>query len=196
MMACIVNPWIYQYTKTMNIDDSAKFFEEITDNKIDNRDEIIEMEIKKKMQEMLIGSVMADFEQNIFRLSMREIGNKRHNEVNLLINYENKQYEILCNNIEARFSGRAEVNYVGSPFNVLEEKTRCRKSETGETNPQKILNYIDSLPDGYEFDIQSLCKETGLSTRQVESAKKNPIVKEKLNNMRMGKRGNYKKMIK
>ena len=46
---------------------------------------------------------------------------------------------------------------------------------------------------GCEFNIQSLCDVTGLSTRQVESAKKNSIVREKLNDMRTGKRGNYKK---
>lgn len=113
-----------------------------------------------------------------------------------MINYENKQYEILCRTIEARFSKRAEINYVDTPSNILEEKTRHRKSETGETHPQKILNYIDSLPDGCEFNIQSLCDVTGLSTRQVESAKKNSIVREKLNDMRTGIRGIYKKKIK
>lgn len=193
MMACVVEPWIYQYVKTMNIDESAEFFEEITNNKIDYSEVSEEMKIKMVMQDMLTWSVMADFEQNIFRLSIRDIGNKRHNEVNLLINYENKQYEILCRTIEARFSKRAEINYVDTPSNILEEKTRHRKSDTGETHPQKILNYIDSLPDGCEFNIQSLCDVTGLSTRQVESAKKNSIVREKLNDMRTSKRGNYKK---
>ena len=48
---------------------------------------------------------------------------------------------------------------------------------------------------GCEFNIQSLCDVTGLSTRQVESAKKNSIVREKLNDMRTGKRGNYKKYL-
>ena len=194
MMACVVEPWIYQYVKTMNIDESAEFFEEITNNKIDYSEVSEEMKIKMVMQDMLTWSVMADFEQNIFRLSIRDIGNKRHNEVNLLINYENKQYEILCRTIEARFSKRAEINYVDTPSNILEEKTRHRKSETGETHPQKILNYIDSLPDGCEFNIQSLCDVTGLSTRQVESAKKNSIVREKLNDMRTGIRGIYKKI--
>lgn len=57
----------------MNIDESAEFFEEITNNKIDYGEVSEEMKIKMVMQDMLIWSVMADLEQNIFRLSIRDI---------------------------------------------------------------------------------------------------------------------------
>ena len=52
----------------MNIDGSAEFFEEITNNKLDYSKVSEEMKIKMVMQDMLIWSVMADFEQNISRL--------------------------------------------------------------------------------------------------------------------------------
>lgn len=71
MMAFIDDPWIYQYVKTMNIDESAEFFEEITSNKIDYSAVSEEMKINRIMQDMLTLSAMSAmeyFEQNIFRL--------------------------------------------------------------------------------------------------------------------------------
>lgn len=190
IMACIWKPEIYEYTKTMDIEASKDFFAIITDNKMSKEMDEVAF-IKYAMQNMLLGAVMADFEQNIFRLSMRVISNTKHNDVYFLLNYSNKQYETLCNMIQKRF-WNAEIRYEETPLNILRNKVMSRGSKSGETHEQKIIKYIEGLESGCEFNTQMICKETGLTTRQIESAKKSKVVKELFENMRI-KRGVFKK---
>lgn len=190
IMACIWKPEIYEYTKTMDIKNSKEFFAIITDNKIYKETDEVAF-IKKTMQDMLLGAVIADFEQNIFRLSMRVISNTKHNDVYFLLNYDNKLYSTLCNEIQKKFCN-AEIRYEETPLNILRSKIMNRYSKSGETHEQKIIKYIDGLERGCEFNTQTLCKETGLTIRQIESTKKSKVVKNLLESMRI-RRGMYKK---
>ena len=62
-----------------------------------------------------------------------------------------------------------------------------RYSKSGETHEQKIIKYIDGLERGGEFKTQTLCKETGLTIRQIESTKKSKVVKNLLESMRISR---------
>lgn len=189
---CILYPEELEYVNGMNIDDSINFFRNITSNVNENELSEKERSIKERLNEILIGSVIADFDQNIFRLSVRKRNNEVHNDVCLLINYGIDIYADLAKRIYKRYFPRAEFDYIDTPEEIQQIKIVQRKSANGPTNVQKIINWLNSKPIGFKFDSKTLQKATGLTSKQIESAKKNSYLKEMLDKMKTDKKGVYR----
>ena len=150
---------------------------------------------KYQMDEILINSIVADFEQNLFRLSVRNMEEERHNTVTLFTNYKIELYAKVCEIIEKKFKEIAEVKYLDTPDNIKIEQLNNRKSQRGETNLQKITRYLESKEIGEVFKINELCEATKLTRKQVQKVKdNNPSINNIFNKMKTDKKGWYAKI--
>lgn len=191
-MLCILCPEELAYVKSMDIAESQKFFSKITSNIVEDGLNEREMSIKSRLNEILIRSVIADFDQNIFRLSVRKRDNMVHNDVYLLMNYSSEPYSNIAERISERYSERVLFDYSGIPEEIQGLKIEQRKSKAGSTNCQKILDWLKSKPTNFEFSTKMLQEGTELTAKQISSAKKSPYIREKLNRMKTSKTGFYR----
>lgn len=193
-MLCTNNQEVYDTTKAMTKEQSRDFFWHIIKLKNDSGKASAAF-AKYWMDEILVNSIVADFEQNLFRLSVRNIGEERQNKVTLFTNYTKELYSRVCEEIEKRFKGTAEVKYLDTPDNIKVEKLNNRKSKSGETHLQKILKFLDSKEIGEVFEIKELCEKTKLTQKQLQKVKdNNPSIKNIFNEMKTDKRGWYAKV--
>jgi len=192
-MLCTNNYEVYDITKAMTKEESIGFFNHIIKLKDDGRASAAFA--KYWMDEILVNSIVADFEQNLFRLSVRNIGEEGHNKVTLFTNYKIELYAKVCEKIEERFEGIAEVRYLCTPDSIKVEQLNKRKSQSGETNLQKITKYLESKEIGEVFKMKELCEATKLTHKQVQKVKdNNPSIKNIFNKMKTDKSGWYVKV--
>lgn len=188
------NREICDITKAMSKEKSRDFFSHIIKLKNDVG-EASAVIAKYWMDEILINSVVADFEQNLFRISVGKMDEERYNTVSLFTNYTNELYARICEKIEERFKGIAEVKYLDTPDSIKVEQLNKRKSKSGETHLQKILRFLDSKEAGEVFDIKELCENTKLTQKQLQKVKdNNPSIKNIFNKMKTDKKGWYAKV--
>ncbi len=193
-MLCTNNQEVHDITKAMSKERSIGFFGHII--KLKNKSGEANAAIAKYwMDEILINSIAADFEQNLFRLSVRNMDEERTNKVTLFTNYKIELYAKACEIIEERFKGIAEVKYLDTPDNIIVEQLNKRKSQSGETHLQKITKFLESKEVGEVFKMKDLCEATKLTQKQVQKVKdNNPSINNIFNKMKTDKKGWYAKV--
>ena len=140
--------------------------------------------------------MLADFEQNIFRLAIRNYGNTDNVHIWTFYSSDSCIYELLSNAIENRYK-QYGVNFIyeDAPIEFQINKIKDRKPPEGKkmTNAQKIINWREQLSPGTEYKVQTLLKETGLNDKQFQKAKSNNEVLAKiLESDKTDKKGYYK----
>ena len=140
--------------------------------------------------------MLADFEQNIFRLAIRNYKNKENVHIWTFYNADDYLYSELSAMIEERYKPYGTVfEYEDTPEELKVEKIKNRKPPEGKkmTNAQKIISWREQLPPGTEYKVQTLLKETGLNDKQFQKAKSNNEVLAKiLESDKTDKKGYYK----
>lgn len=193
LMAGTVVDEYYKDAISMTPERSIDFFDCIlktTSDKGGSREAFV----KYDMEQMLINSVVADFEQNIFRMSIRNIDNNAHNVAYLFMNYESEIYEKVAKCIEERFEGIAKVEYIETPDIIALDKLKKRKSVKGETNTQKVISWIENLKVGEMFRTSDLIKGTKLTSKQLDKVKEhNECIRNLFLSMKTEKKGYYVK---
>ena len=193
LMVATINKEYYEMVTSMTVEKSIEFFDSVIKT---NNDSGGSMEglTKYYMEEVLIKSVVADFEQNMFRTSIRNIDNTNENITYLFMNYGYKTYSKIAEAIEKRYSGIAEVEYVETPDIVSISKVKKRKTSNGESHAQKILKYLDTLEEGEMFKTSEMLSETGLKQVQLDKVKaNNPSIKKWFYIMKTDEKGWYVK---
>ena len=193
-MLCTNNHEVHDISIAMTKEESADFFSHIIKLR-DDRGNASAAVTKYWMDEILINSIVADFEQNLFRLSIRNMGEERHNTVTLFTNYKIELYAKVCEIIEERFKGIAGVKYLDTPDGIKVEKLNNRKSQSGETHLQKITKYLESKEIGEVFKMKEICEATKLTQKQVQKVKdNNPSINNMFDKMKTDKKGWYVKI--
>ena len=140
--------------------------------------------------------MLADFEQNIFRLAIRNYANTENVHIWTFYNVDDALYKELSSMIEDRYKPYGTVfEYEDTPEELKIEKVKDRKPPNGKkmTNVQKIISWREQLQQGTEYKIQTLLKETGLTDKQLQKAKSNNEVLAKiLESDKTDKKGYYK----
>jgi hypothetical protein len=140
--------------------------------------------------------MLADFEQNIFRLAIRNYKNTEDIHIWTFYNKDDSLYQELSQMIEDRYKPDGAIfDYEDAPEELKVEKVKSRKPPNGKkmTNAQKIIDWRESLPSGTEYKIQTLLKATGLSDKQLQKAKSNNEVLSKILELdKTDKKGYYK----
>lgn len=180
---------VYQSLKNMTEEESLKFFVSLSKNHNEDYQEIIDT--------VMLGCMLTDFEQNIFRLAIRNYKNTEHVQIWTFYNRDDALYTKLSMMIEERYSKYGVIiEKEDTPEELQKAKTKVRIPANGKnnTNPQKILNWVENLKPGTEYKIKTLLEETGLTDKQFQKAKsRNKAIKEIFEQSKTSKKGYYEK---
>ena len=141
--------------------------------------------------------MLTDFEQNIFRLAIRNYKNTEHVQIWTFYNRDDALYAKLSMMIEERYSKYGvEIEKEDTPEELQKAKTKVRIPDKGKdsTNPQKILNWVEDLKPGTVFKVKELLSATGLTNEMLKEARRsNSVVNKMFSEMKTSKKGYYEK---
>lgn len=159
---------VYKSLAEMTEQESMEFFDSVGKNHNKKYQAII--------TQIMLYSMLADFEQNIFRLAIRNYENIDKVQIWTFYNIDDDLYSALSQLIEDRYSPYGTVfEYEDTPFELKVEKIKERKPPDGKkmTNAQKVISWRDTLAVGTEYKIKDLLSNTGLTDKQLQKAKSN-----------------------
>lgn len=178
----------YRNLQFMKEKESLQFFDSIDKNKNKEYENII--------TQIMLRCMLADFEQNIFRLAIRNYKNTQNVHIWTFYNVEDKVYNVLSEMLEDRYKPYGAVfEYEDTPEELKIEQIKKRKPPKGKkiTNAQKIINYCEKKKKGTIFKVNELLLETGLSNDSFKEVRKtNRTIKKMFDDMKTSKRGYYK----
>lgn len=178
----------YRNLQFMKEKESLQFFDSIDKNKNKEYENII--------TQITLRCMLADFEQNIFRLAIRNYKNTQDVHIWTFYNVEDKVYNVLSEMLEDRYKPYGAVfEYEDTPEELKIEQIKKRKPPKGKkiTNAQKIINYCEKKKKGTIFKVNELLLETGLSNDSFKEVRKtNRTIKKMFDDMKTSKRGYYK----
>lgn len=179
---------LYEKLSEMSEEESLQFFDELTKNH--------NKEYEGVITGIMLRCMLADFEQNIFRLAIRNYSNTEHVHIWTFYNVEDKLYKSLSEMIENRYSPYGVTfDYEDKPEALKIEEIKSRKPPKGKkmTNAQKIIEWRDQLSQGTEYKLQELLKGTGLTNKQFQKARNgNKTLSDILKSDKTDKKGYYK----
>lgn len=151
-------------------------------------------EYREAITDIMLRSILADFEQNIFRLAIRNYDNKIPVHIWTFYNYSDPFFKKLAAMIEKRYKPYgAKFEYMDTPEALKLARVKNRKTKNGEgmNNVQKIIEWYEKQPSGKEFKVKELLDSIGLTDKQFQKAKKNQEIKRILNNSQTDRKGYY-----
>ena len=179
---------VYRQLMDMTEEESLAFFDALTKNHNKEYEGIITA--------VMLRCMLADFEQNIFRLAIRNYKNTDNVHIWTFYNSDDALYSELSSMIEKRYKPYGTTfEYEDTPERLQIEKIKSRKPPEGKkmTNAQKIIEWRESLPSGTEYKVQTLLKETGLNDKQLQKAKSsNEVLAKILESDKTDKKGYYR----
>lgn len=165
---CGCNMETYNKLMEMTEDESLTFFDSLGKNH--------NKEYEGVITSIMLRCMLADFEQNIFRLAIRNYDNLDNVHIWTFYNTDDDLYNNLSSMIEERYKCYGvDFEYEDTPEEIKIEKVKNRKPPQGKkmTNAQKIISWREQLEVGTEYKVQTLLKETGLNDKQFQKAKSN-----------------------
>ena len=187
-MYCTSEPKIMEDVKKKTQDQSLQYLDNLF------RDSAI-------LNDIMYTSILADFEQNIFRLAIRNMNSKEPVHVWAFYNNEDngRQFSALSAIMRMRYLHLGvQFEYEEEPPEISVARVKVRKPKSGKdiTNPQKIIKWCEEQPIGKIFKISNMLEETGLTQIQYKKIKyKSPVIKAMFESMKTEKRGYYKKAL-
>jgi hypothetical protein len=184
---CGCNMNVYRELKDMTEDESKNFFKSINSNS---------SKYQSILEAIMLRCMLADFEQNIFRLAIRNYGNMDNVHIWTFYNNGSDVYNSLSSMMEDRYRPYGAIfEYEDTPEELKIEKIKKRKPPEGKkmTNAQKIISWCEKQEHGTIFKISTLLLDTGLSNNSFkETRKSNPVIKNMFDEMKTEKQGYYK----
>lgn len=179
---------VYRELMKLTEEESLTFFDSLSKNHNKEYEYII--------TQIMLRCMLADFEQNIFRLAIRNYTNKENVHIWTFYNAEDNLYSELSAMIEERYKPYGAVfEYEDTPEELKVEKIKNRKPPEGKkmTNAQKIISWCEQKERGTIFKVSELLADTGLSNNSFkETRKSNTVIKNMFDLMKTEKQGYYK----
>ncbi|MPL98139.1 hypothetical protein SDC9_44339 [bioreactor metagenome] len=174
----------YQQLQQMSEDDSRKHIKSLLIMKKG-------CFINPDINQIMFNSLLADFEQNIFRTAIRRYDNEKH--VTIFTYWNCKIYIALNKLISERYLPfGVEIINIGIPKSVQKMKTITTKPRIGDkTNPQKLCEWIEGKSPDTVFKISEARRELQMSSEDIKNAKKNKTIKSLLNKYKTNVPGVY-----
>lgn len=178
----------YDKLAEMSEEESLHFFDQLSKNHNKDYEDII--------TEVMLRCMLADFEQNIFRLAIRNFKNTEKVRVWVFCNTDDALYHELTKRIEKRYGPYGvKFTYEDAPEELQIEKVKDRKPPEGkkQTNAQKIIEWREKLVPGTEYKVKDLLEGTGLNDKQFQKVKKNnKVISDIFAKDKTEKKGYYK----
>lgn len=179
---------VYRELMELTEEQSLKFFDSLSKNHNKEYEYII--------TQTMLRCMLADFEQNIFRLAIRNYTNTENVHIWTFYNAEDSLYSELSSMFENRYKPYGVVfEYEDTPEELKVEKVKDRKPPKGKkmTNAQKIISWCEQQEQGTVFKLNTLLSEVGLSNDSFkETRKSNAVIKRMFGEMKTEKQGYYK----
>ena len=161
------------------------------------------MNVDHAARRIMLLSVLADLEQNIFRGTIRNADNQQQQTYTIIFKckssidkdgVERNDLAELTTMIKERYEPLgATVNVLDTPSVILRAKTRERKTKDGNQTPaQKLTEYLDHKEHqpNQPFKLAAMLKDCEISEQQYKDAlKRNTPIKQRIDNIRTDKRG-------
>ena len=161
------------------------------------------MNVDHAARRIMLLSVLADLEQNIFRGTIRNADNQQQQTYTIIFKckssidkdgVERNDLAELTTMIKERYEPLgATVNVLDTPSVILRAKTRERKTKDGNQTPaQKLTEYLDHKEHqpNQPFKLAAMLKDCEISEQQYKDAlKRNTHIKQRIDNIRTDKRG-------
>ena len=177
----------YRQLMDMSEEESLDFFSALSKNHNKEYESII--------TSVMLRCMLADFEQNIFRLAIRNYSNTETVHIWTFYNSNDSLYSELSSMIEERYKPYGTIfEYEDTPEELLIEKIRDRKPPEGKkmTNAQKIIEWCDKQESGKVFKLNELLQDTGMNNDSFKNTRKdNQTIKKLFDDMKTDKRGYY-----
>lgn len=178
----------YKELAEMSTEESLKFLTELAQNQ----------KSPDFLEDIMVRSILADFEQNIFRLAIRNYGNTDNVQVWTFYSANGDMYNSLSNAIEKRYKEYGVIfEYEDTPEELKIEKIKDRKPPGGRkiTNAQKVIEWYEKLSVNEEFKIGKVLQETQLTNTQLQNVrKKNSVIDKIFQSCKTERKGYYKKL--
>lgn len=145
------------------------------------------------LNDIMFSTIMADFEQNIFRTAIRNYDNDK--DIVVFTFWNCSTFEPLNHMIEERYTPYGvKFEYMGIPTAVTKMKTELRKAKDGgKTIPQKILDWYRKQPKEKVFKLSVMLSELAITNKQFQKAKdKNTSIKNTFEKSITERQGYYK----
>ena len=179
---------VYNELKSMTEEESLQFFDALSKNHNKEYEYII--------TQTMLRCMLADFEQNIFRLAIRNYKNTENVHIWTFYNAKDALYHELSLMIENRYKPYGvKFEYEDMPEELQIEKVKSRKPPKGKkmTNAQKIISWCEKQEQGSIFKISTLLSDTELSNDAFkETRKSNTTIKKMFDEMKTDKQGYYR----
>ncbi len=177
----------YRQLMDMSEEESLDFFSALSKNHNKEYESII--------TSVMLRCMLADFEQNIFRLAIRNYSNTETVHIWTFYNSNDSLYSELYSMIEERYKPYGTIfEYEDTPEELQIEKIKDRKPPEGKkmTNAQKIIEWCDKQESGKVFKLNELLQDTGMNNDSFKSTRKdNQTIKRLFDDMKTDKRGYY-----
>ncbi|MBU3215850.1 hypothetical protein LL033_11875 [Clostridium estertheticum] len=188
--------YISRYLSIMLYGQNVEFFKGMIEFPQDKKSLVESFELvkgdfrNKNIQKYMISSLLVDFEQEIFRTKIREFTDTT-TPVHI---YVFNMYEDMIGRVETRF--KIKIVQETEPIEFMVDTIKTRKTKDGkETNPQKILSWIDNTWNGEEIKCKSMLLEIGLTSKQFNKAKEHNTKLVEILSTYMISKSTYKKVI-
>lgn len=135
------------------------------------------------VDDVMCAELATDTIQNIFRTKARDIHNQERVDVYLF-------YSSKLSNLTKELQywlGRLGAKFTFDKIDDLDLGKLVRRKVKKETNTQKIVNWINSQPNGRIFTSQEMRLELGLSQNQFNNAKDNNYIKRLFHDLKIAK---------
>ena len=159
------NPMAYEALKHMDEAKSRQFIS-------DRTKQVKGLFPIEEMNQIMFRSILADFEQNIFRTAIRDFNNAK--PVEIFAYWDSEKFSDLNILMEERYIPLgANIEYCTTPAIIEQAKVNSRQSANGEmTVPQKILEWYDNQPKGKVFKIAEMLAATGTNYDRFKKIRK------------------------
>jgi hypothetical protein len=178
----------YKELAEMSTEETLKFLTELAQNQ----------KSPDFLEDIMVRSILADFEQNIFRLAIRNYENTDNVQVWTFYSANGDIYNSLSNAIEKRYKEYGvNFEYEDTPAELQISKIQDRKPPKGKemTNAQKVIKWYEKLPVNEEFKIGKVLQETQLTNTQLQNVrKKNSVIDKIFQSCKTERKGYYMKL--
>ena len=183
LIFCSCNPKAYEILKDKTEAETIDLFDLLFKNG----------SYSSKLREIMYRSIIADFEQNIFRIAVRNYDNTQPIEIWTFCNRSSQTYKELFERLEDRFKPLGVIfEYETDAIEIKIEKVKMRCTpDNKKNNTQIVLNWTELQKLGRKFRTIDILKETGLSNKQFQKTKECLPIKMFFDKYKTNKQGFY-----
>lgn len=162
--------WLYRSVSQMSLEKSIEFFHKIIQLREDYY--VNDLNLKDEIECVKAYSILSDFEQNLFRISIRNSNNTTPNICWLFFHHSHDEYTLILNTLINRYNEYgATVHLLETPLIMTLNKILQRDNGGTKTKVQEVLHWIMEKEPNKEFTTKEIKNALGMDNRAFDKVK-------------------------